>query len=500
MNGVRYGNATGSPFISYSPYGNYAQDSFSHSPYVSYENYTELAPRDGSGPWSAPIKAAIDTWGVSANLNVDLSPDFNVVSITAYRKFSGVYSSGDGTPFSPTLQASEIFNRQFSQELRLNGKIGPTFNFTVGGYYLHKRSQNITRVTLPTLNFIENNHIPATTKAVFANGDWEVAPGLHVIGGIRYTDMTKRFIYGRKGIPGSSTGGATPASVASLDGLVGKFSGDRVDYRAALQYRWSDQLMTYAQVSTGFKSGGVNPRPFFPSQALPFGAETLTAYEAGFKSDLFDRHVRLNASAFWNKYNDILVTVANCPGLGGPAAPCALPLNAGKADVRGAEAELTIRPLPGVIIDASLAYLHFEYKSISAAAATSGIGLEDDGQYISPWQWSIGAQYEIDFGGAGKLVPRIDINHQDTFNRNANNVDAATGGKDIFGRVAGRTLVNARLSFRTADDDWELAIEGRNLTKKIYYTDVFDNRGSTNSVQGSPGEPRTFAATIKRRF
>ncbi|MBO9696826.1 MAG: TonB-dependent receptor [Sphingopyxis sp.] len=500
LNGVRYGTATGSQFVSYSPYGNFAQDPFSKSPYISYENYLELAPRDGSGPWAAPIKSAIDSWGVSANLAVDLSPDFNVTSITAYRKFSGVYASADGSPFTPTLQANRIYNRQFSQELRLNGRIGETFNFTVGGYYLHKRSENISRVTLPTLNFIEDNEIPATTKAVFANADWEVVDRLHLIGGVRYTDLKKSFIYGRKGIPGSSSGGATPPSIASIDGLVGTFSGDRVDWRGVIQYRWSDQLMTYAQVSTGFKSGGVNPRVFFPAQALPFGPEKLVAYEAGFKSDLFDRRVRLNVSGFINKYDDILVSVSSCPLPGAPATPCALPLNAGKADVRGAEAELNLRPVDGFTIDASLAYLDFKYTSISAAAATSGIGREDKGQYIAPWQWSIGAQYEHAFGGGATLTPRIDVTHQDSFNRNANNVDAVTGGKDIFGEVAGRTLVNARLTFRTADNDWELAVEGRNLTDKLYYSDVFDNRGSTNSIQGSVGEPRTFAVTVKRRF
>ncbi|MEO9130276.1 MAG: TonB-dependent receptor, partial [Sphingomonas sp.] len=177
-----------------------------------------------------------------------------------------------------------------------------------------------------------------------------------------------------------------------------------------------------------------------------------------------------------------------------------LPLNAGKANVKGAEAELTLRPVRGVTIDASLAYLNFKYTSISTIAATSGIGTEDKGQYISPWQWSIGAQYDFEFESGAKLTPRIDINHQDTFNRNANNVDAATGGKDIFGEVKGRTLVNARLSFRTAADAWEFALEGRNLTNKLYYSDVFDNRGSTNSIQGSPSEPRTWAVTVKRRF
>jgi iron complex outermembrane receptor protein len=500
MNGVRYGTATGSQFVSYSPFGNYAQDTYSHSAYSSYENYLEIAPRDGSGPWAAPIKSAIDSWGVSGNLKVDLSEDFSLTSITAYRKFNGIYSSADGSPFSPTLQANRIFNHQFSQEVRLNGKIGPTFNFTLGGYYLHKNSENISRVTLPTLNFIEDNHIPATTKAVYANADWEAIPKLHLVGGLRYTDMSKSFIYGRKGIPGSSTGGATPAAVASVDGLVGKFSGNRVDWRGVVQYRWSDELMTYVQASTGFKGGGVNPRPFFPAQALPFGPEKLTAYEGGFKGDFFDHKARLNVSGFVNKYNDILVTVSSCPLPGVPAAPCALPLNAGKADVKGGEAELTLRPVQGLSFDASLAYLHFKYTSISAAAATSGIGLEDKGQYISPWQWSIGGQYDYPLPGGATLTARVDVNHQDAFNRNANNVDATTHAKDIFGNVAGRTLVNARLALRLPGDNWEIAVEGRNLTDKLYYTDIFDNRGSTNSVQGSPGEPRTFAVSVKRRF
>jgi iron complex outermembrane receptor protein len=66
--------------------------------------------------------------------------------------------------------------------------------------------------------------------------------------------------------------------------------------------------------------------------------------------------------------------------------------------------------------------------------------------------------------------------------------------------VPGYTLVNARVAYQTAGKEWELAVEGRNLTDKLYYTDIFDNRGSTNSIQGTPAEPRTWAVTVKRRF
>ena len=94
--------------------------------------------------------------------------------------------------------------------------------------------------------------------------------------------------------------------------------------------------------------------------------------------------------------------------------------------------ELTARPIEGLLIDGSLSYLDFDYRSILPQAASSGIGLEDDGQYIQTWQWSLGVQYEIDVG-FGTLTPRVDVNFEDDFNRNANNVDAANGGVDIFG-------------------------------------------------------------------
>jgi len=514
INGVAYGGPDGSPFIAYSPFGNYALDTFSDSPYINYENYADLDPRDGSPPYQAPLKAAIDSWGVSLNVAVELTDTLNLTSITGYREFSGIYSSGDGSPYTNTSQINEVFNEQFSQELRLSGEIGDNVNFTVGGFYFDKFSHSESYIGLTAFQFTQADEIPAETLAAFANLEFRPTDRLTLIGGIRYTDQEKTFRYGRSGVPGSDpalnnsgfppgtigTPGGTPFQVAALDGREETYKGDRFDYRAVVQYDILDDVMVYGQFSTGFKGGGVNPRAFFPGQALPHDPETLDAYEVGFKSSLFDRLVRLNGAAFWNNYSDILVTTNNCPGLGGPPTPCALPLNAGEAEVRGAELELDAEPIPGFLIDASLAYLDFDYKSISAQAATSGIGLEDNGQYIQEWQWSIGAQYRIEMGGSGSLTPRIDVNFEDDFNRNADNVDAVTEARDIFGHIDSRVLVNGRLTYRSADENWEIALEGKNLTNKLYYSDIFDNRGSTQSVQGSPGMPRTFAVTLKHNF
>jgi len=492
IDGVRFGTASGSPFISYSPYGDYAQDSFTKSPYVSYENYQNYAPRDGTAPYSAPARNSLDTWGVSGQLKWDLSDDLSLTSITAFRSYNAIYTSADSSPINIALTANDVHHEQFSQELRLNGAVGDLIDYTVGGYYFNSTSDGGSRVQLTTLEFRQNDHVESKTKAVFANAELHATSKLSLIGGLRYTDITKSFEYARKGNPGSIYGGIAPPSLAPLDGLVRIYKGDRIDYRGVVQYRWTPEFMTYAQISTGFKSGGANPRPFYPSQALTHDPEKLTAYEMGFKSDLFDRLLRLNVSAFYNKYDDILVSVSTCPTV--PAAPCALPLNGGKADVKGFEVESTLRPMPGLTIDGSLGYLDFDYKSISALGASAGITLDMDAPFVQKWRWSIGGQYDIDLGSDfGTLTPRIDVNSQSSYYSTAIS-------RPPFNLVPGRTLVNARLTYRDPDQDWQVSLEVTNLTNRLYYDGIFDNRASTQSIQGRPGRPREWALTIKRNF
>ena len=491
IDGVPLGTAAGSPFISYSPYGNFAQDSFSKSPFISYENYQNYAPRDGTAPYSAPARSSLDTWGVSGQATLKLSEALSLTSITSYRKYNAIFTSAESSPVNTALTANDVNHRQFSQELRFSGSVGTLLDFTVGGYYFKATSDGGSRVQLPTLEFRQNDHVESKTKAAFANAELHVTSKLSLIGGLRYTDISKSFQYARKGNPGSIFGGAPPPSLAPLDGLVRTFAGDQLDYRAAIQYRWTPDFMTYGQIATGFKSGGSNPRPFFPAQALTHGPETLTAYELGFKSDLFDRLLRLNVSAFYNKYNDILVSVATCPTV--PATPCSLPLNAGKANLKGFEVETTLRPVRGLLIDASLGYLDFEYESISPLGASAGLTLGMQAPFVQKWRWSIGAQYEVDLGGAGTLTPRVDVNSQsDYFNTAVN--------RPPFNVVPGRTVVNARLTYRDPSQDWQIALEVTNLTDRLYYDGIFDNRGSTQAIQARPARPREWAVTLKRNF
>ena len=65
--------------------------------------------------------------------------------------------------------------------------------------------------------------------------------------------------------------------------------------------------------------------------------------------------------------------------------------------------------------------------------------------------------------------------------------------------AAGQTEPHT-MSLATADEDWQVALEVKNLTDRLYYSDVFDNRGSTSSIQGVPGMPRTWALSLRHNF
>src|SRR5262249_1750243 len=162
---------------------------------------------------------------------------------------------------------------------------------------------------------------PAKTKAVFANGEWHATDQLTLGAGARYSDEKKDYTYLRHNADGtdvSPTG--YNALVAGLNGSQAHFSGTRTDWRVHLDYQITPDIMSSVHTATGYKGGGVNPRPFIPPQTLSFNPETLTAYEIGLKTSLLDHRMRLNLAAFFNNYKDIQLTLSACP-----TPPCALP-------------------------------------------------------------------------------------------------------------------------------------------------------------------------------
>jgi iron complex outermembrane receptor protein len=474
--------------------------------YASFYNpkgtFTRLAPPAGATTpmleTRPDIRAKFKGWGASGNIDWKLSNSLSLKSITAYREYDSYFANdNDLSPLANSLGFGTLTFHSFSEEARLNGAAfaNDSLEYTLGAFYMNQKSiyattQDLRYSAASLTQFIGNDPVNADTTAYFGHLSYKATDKLTLTAGLRYTDEHKDYTFSRR-----TYAGALHPTLGVLDGVKKDYDGSKVDYRANVQYQWTDTVMTYLQYATGFKGGGVSPRPFSPAQAVPFNPEELKSYEAGVKSDLFDRKLRVNASAFFSKYSDLQLTLSNCPQFP-PASPCAVVANAGNAEMKGVELETVLRPVDGLSIDGSISYLDFKYTYLNPQAggpsrpAGPQFGMRP--AYVPKLKWSLGVQYEIGMGDRGSLSPRIDVSHQGELFSNGFN--AATNRIDAY------TVANARLTWKDTKNEWEGAVEVTNLTDKYYFITRFDQFTTTGVTDGQPGRPREFAVTVKKKF
>jgi len=445
-------------------------------------------------------------------VHVELSDMFTIDNILAYQAWDTEFGVDDDiSPIPLSGGYNSLTHWNWSEELRLNARLADTATLVVGGYYFDQQTnyysyqdlryiQVAPGVSLFPLQFIQPDETPADAWAGFANVDWEVIPGLTFNGGLRYTEESKEYHYFRLNPDGTINPYLDPVGAVdgagapgALTGLVATYKGNRWDWRGAVNYRFSDAVMVYASVSTGFKGGGTNPRPFFASQAIGFDPEVLTSYEIGAKTDLFDRRLRLNVVGFFGQLENAQVGTSTCP-VANPLeqTPCAATINGGDAEQKGFELEMLARPIEGLSIDGSLSYLDFEYTELAPGTT---ISLDEPFAGVPKWKWNLGAQYEIPLGGDfGTLTPRVDVSYQD-------DIYTGVSYQNEFVFIDSYTLANARLTWRNPDDDLSVALEVTNLTDEYYYVTLFDLRAAGAGLsKAQPGRPREWAVTVRKTF
>ena len=494
------------------PYGPNAPANAINDPYVNYATFADMAAPTATTPWKPvqmdPINT-LDEWGISGQIDWQINDTLSLTSITAYRAYESFFNAdADGSPVAVTMVGSQLDHWSITQEVRLNGNFNDIVDWTLGGYYLDQEGLYEARVDLnyANLDFVHGpDETPSSSTAVFGHATWHVNDRLNLFAGLRYSDEEKDYTHHRRN-PNLSTIGPPPSpnfQVGPLNLAQDHFADDRIDYRAGVDYAWTDDFMTYFQVSTGYKGGGVNPRPFFLEQMKPFGPEELTTFEIGFKSTLLDNRMRLNGAGFFNDYTDIQLNLSACerpagpPFNGVPGAPCAAPRNVGDADVWGAELEMEYYPIEAIALDASISWLDFQYPRVDTGALTGSPILPID--MVAPFtpeiKWSIGAQYTFAPTAYGTLSARINANYQDQIYSTPTN-------DDTYNLIEDYTLVNARLTWNSPDEDWQAALEFNNITDELYYLNLFDQHQTTSvgQVIANPGLPFTWGISIKRYF
>ncbi len=481
--------------------------------YVSYSSFMDGIEPSTLAPYKPYFALPITQFqgsGFMGSVSFDVNDNVQLVYIGSYRKYNSKFGQDqDATPIPVAQLDNELNHHAFTSEVRLNFKGGDgLFEGTVGAFYLDQKGTYTARVDLnyvdPVIDFIHGpDQTPSNTKAVFGTVTFHPMDAMGITGGVRYTKDKKDYTYFRSNPDSSLPPGfvdcfivnnpyyAPNCLLGGLYDITGEFKGDRTDWRIVGDYRFNDQLLGYASVSTGFKGGGVNPRPFTADQRLPFKPETLTTYEMGFKSDLLDNRMRLNGAVFLNKYKDIQLRKLVCPE-SVLQTPCLRPDNIGAADVKGAELEASIFPGGGLSFDASISYLDFNYTSPSTGGFLDNTAIPEDGitPYTPELSYSVGAQYDHNTN-FGLFSIRLDGAYQGKVYDNAENTPWA--------KIPGRFLANSRITL-TRDSGWKVAFEVQNLFDKYYYQSVSDISASLGMVTGVPGLPRTYAVSVERSF
>ena len=482
------------------------------SPYTTYATFKDLS----TGISFDPVNN-VDSWGFGNTVEWKTPLGLQVKNVLAYRAYSGnfVYD-GSGAPLSTVLYDNPDFiHHQFSEELNVSGTLDEgALDWVAGGYYYHGYSKQgngpvlltSSEVVPPTgvpnfctlgcygLNFITNDPVTVTNKSAFVHTQYHFTSALTAELGVSYSDESKTYTFSRILLPANPTDILfTPAldpDYPALSGFANRPSAtsttSRWDPKVALQYNWTPNFMTYVQFATGFKGGGINPHPVFASQAVPFKAETLSAYEIGAKSQWFDSRVRVNAAAFISNYKDLQITVI------GPAG-ADIVQNAGHVRISGVEGELEAEPIPRLLLNGSFGYLHYHTIDLgSAAGVPGGPTMDSKPPYIPTWKFNVGAQYGLNLPGGSAVTPRVDWTYQtQVFNDPSNDPLAL---QPAYG------LLDARLTWDTPDRHWQLAFVVQNALDKVYYINKYDNSASFGVVDGQPGLPRTFFFTVKRTF
>jgi iron complex outermembrane receptor protein len=382
-------------------------------------------------------------------------------------------------------------------------------DLTGGLFYFEQDNINTARIDIAYVgtpfpfDFITDQTYDSESIGLYGHAVIHLSDRLNLTAGVRYSDEEKFQILKRLDpATGGRTGSTIPpfAAVDPITGFAGSniFEDERVDYRLSADYRFNESFMGYATVSTGFKSGGVSPRFFFLSHILPYGVEEVLARELGFKADLFDYKLRLNAAYFDNQYDDQQLGSAICPDLV-PAAPCLADRNLVDSNITGFEVELTYYATDTFLIDASLSTIDLEFTRVDPNVSSFFRPDATVPEQTPETKLTVGIQNEFSLGSSGTLIPRLDIIEQDETNGfNRTNIVGADLSRPLT--VRDYTLVNASLTWRSADEDWETVLAVTNLTDEEYFYNNFDISTFGGWAVAQVAPPMEWAMSIRRNF
>jgi iron complex outermembrane receptor protein len=515
-------------------------------------------PFDRLSDLDASLNAGNKTGGASLRAVWDIDGSSTLTSITAWRFWDWrPENDRDYLGLSVVSKSQNPSHQdQYSQELRYN-YTSDRINAVLGAFAFQQRvDTNGTEQqgsdaslwnlsggssdalagdpsVLEGLTAINTQWLKATSLALFGQLDFKLTDRLTIQPGVRLNYDKKDGFYHREVFDGE--GNAVPASggtaiQAAQRGIYApllyetSFSDWNFSYDLTLSYALADDVLLYGTYAKTFKSGGINQNGVpVDANNVPIEAaytikpESVQHFEAGLKSQFWDRRATLNLAVFRTTIDDFQANVSN----GQLGVLRGYLANADRVRSQGVEVDFSIRPSARFTAYVNGAYTDAKYVKFVdapcppelAGGTVAGEGQEPgpagvpgslspancdvSGQVlpgVSKWAFSYGAEANVPaklFGKEGEVYFGYDGNYRSRFSSNPS--------ASVYTWIDDYALSNFRLGFR-ANDGLNIYAWVRNAFDTDYYDQLNFGPSNIGLIAGVPGDPRTWGGTVRFDF
>ncbi|EGX99891.1 TonB-dependent receptor domain protein [Nitrospirillum viridazoti Y2] len=465
----------------------------------------------------APRSDTLD-YGGSLHVTYDFD-DMALISITGWNKYRlndhtdldgtaqdtlGMLTpyTGAGGQVTPAshggmIQGGTFDARTFSQEFRLASHDATPFGYLAG---IYASDEDLVRgfyrgpyTRVGAANW--RGEAQYQNYAAFGQTTWTFLPDWTLITGLRinreegsysFNDYYKQAFYP---LAGASTGNGDTVAT----GKVG------------LQYQVTPDIMAFATYSRGYKGLAYDLTSSFNAVVAanqPIRPEMSNNYELGVKSELFDRHLVLNATVYDTEYTDFQVQ-SIVPGV----TTNFLLTNVGGVRTRGLELDWLARLTPEFSLTGGFAYTDarvtdFPYAQCYNGQACSLLPAPLNVQNLAgkrlpnapEEKFNIGASYHLALGGL-PVYSDINLNYSWQSKVNFSLTQDPGTVQDAYG------IANLSISFVEKDDKrYSLTLFANNLFDQHYAANMGNVRGTWGVFAYTQTIPRDYNRYLGMRL
>jgi len=458
-----------------------------------------------------PVRQDNRTYAIALNTKYEITDSLALTAITSYD--SGKFSyeeDGDGSPLEVINDNFYDDDKQFTQDLRITTTGDGPFKALIGAYFLDERIFNINGLPLFTdidtngdgvvnhldceaaspvaCNFQNEFHQDKKSVALYTDDSYKITDQLTLLGGLRFTHdeaALRGFMSQEIGTDGVVIANLIPGSTTDLSATADRsFTTNNLSPKIGLDYKTSGGTLLYATYSRGYRGGSFNAQAYFlPEELSTTKSETVTDYEIGSKTSLFEHRLELDSSLFYYDYrNQQFIDVD--PNTG--AQPLVnLPLSR----IFGAELEIAARPMRDLRITGGIGLLNSRVEQ----GTLDGQSIVGNSIVNAPkYSGTMAVDWDMVHANWGNVSARVDGNYVSKQYFDLENRPTASQG--------GYGLLNARLGWKTASGNAGVDLWIRNIANTFYTTDKIDLLSGFGFIYNRVGDPRTFGATVSMKF